>query len=158
VYEDVGAAEAVADRVCQLVRGRVRRLERRAVLELQVHIDVAARTGLARAQLAEGDDAALGAELADRRADPFELFFRQRLVDQRAGRAPKDPHARDRDAEGNQQRHRGVDPLLPRHGHEHEADQHRGGGGDVGAEVQSVGLERDRPGLAGARADVRPRG
>src|SRR5262245_21520255 len=65
VDQDVGAAEAFADRVLKLVRCGVCVLEGRALVELHVQVDVAPRTGAAGAEFVEPGDAAR-AERGDR--------------------------------------------------------------------------------------------
>src|SRR4051812_36417144 len=83
VDEDVGAAQAVADRVLQLVGDGVGVLERGAGAELDVDVDVAARARTAGAELVIAGHAA-GAEALDRLADGGGLVLGEGLVDEHA--------------------------------------------------------------------------
>src|ERR671925_2068739 len=99
VDQHVGAAQPTVDRTLELMRDLVCPLQRRAVLELNVEVDVAAAPGAPRAELVKTDHLR-GAMTLDGLAHGFELIRRQRLVDEHAARTRDDAQA------GDDNRHR----------------------------------------------------
>ena len=143
VHDDVGVRQLAADRLLDLVGGRVRLGEARVGADRDDEVDEVAAGGVAGAQPADLEVAELGQRGADRL-----LGVGVRAVHQHLDRLAGQPGGGDEDERGDDQRRDRV-RAAARPRRRGQADEDRERAREVRGEVQRVGRQRRRVVAAG---------